>query len=140
VSVTSEVAMTTEFGCAYCYGDDAQAVSVYYDNGGLETERLIVDDPHFLVSLPRCRRCAQGFVSIFTEFVDWEGGDDAQYRDVVPVTPAETAIVVEQGEDVDLRYLGSLGEGRRRLSTDWPTGDQKADRMEGRHVLGEQGH
>jgi hypothetical protein len=100
-------------------------VSVYYDNGGLETERLIVDDPHFLVSLPRCRGCGQGFVSIFTEFVDWEGGDDAQHRDVVPVTPAETAIVVEQGEDVDLRYLGSLGEGRRRLSTDRPTGDHK---------------
>jgi len=116
--------MTTDFGCAYCYGEDAQAVWTYHRNGGLEPQRRIVDDPHFLVSLRHCRRCGQVFVSIFTEFVDWEDGDDAQYSDVVPVTPAEAATVLEQGEQVDLRYLGSLGEGRRRLSSDWPTGGE----------------
>src|SRR6266511_533503 len=84
--------MTTDFGCAYCYGEDAQAVWTYHRNGGLEPQRRIVDDP--------------------------------QYSDVVPVTPAEAATVLEQGEQVDLRYLGSLGEGRRRLSSDWPTGGE----------------
>ena len=117
--------MTTDFGCAHCYGDDAEATVAYYHGGGLETERRIIDESHFQVSLRRCRGCAQAFIAIFTEFVDWAGGDDAQYRDIVPVTPAEAAHLVASGEDVDLSYLGSLGAGRRRLSMDWPTGGEQ---------------
>jgi hypothetical protein len=115
----------TDFGCERCYGDDAATASAHYRAGGLETQRRIVDDPHFIVSLRRCVACGQAFVSIFTEFVDWSGGDDAQYSDIVPVTSEEAATVVSQGENVEVRFLGSLGEGRRRLSSDWPTGGER---------------
>jgi hypothetical protein len=116
---------TAGFGCARCYGDDAQAVSGYFSGDGLATDHLVVADSHFIVSLRHCCQCGQAFVSVFTEFVDWSGGDDAQYRDIVPVTPAEAAAVLERGDPADLQYLGSLGQGRRRLSTDWPTGGPK---------------
>jgi hypothetical protein len=106
------------FGCAACYGEDADAVAAAHEAGGLMWERSIVDDVHFLVSLRRCGVCGQTFVSIFTEFIDWSGGDDAQYRDVVPVTAAEAATIVGQGEGVDLAFLGALGTDRRRLSSD----------------------
>ncbi|GAA4732982.1 hypothetical protein [Phytohabitans rumicis] len=112
----------TTYGCARCYGEDAAATAAYLQGGGLVTDQTVVDDSHFIVSLRHCAACAQAFVSILTEFVDWTGGDDAQYRDIVPVTPEEAATVRAQGERVDLRFLGSLGAGRRRLSSDWPTG------------------
>jgi hypothetical protein len=114
-----------QFGCPQCYGDDAEATAAFVHAGGLVTDRAVVDDSHFIVSLRRCSACGQAFVSIFTEFVDWSGGDDAQYRDVVPVTPDEVGTLLDQGERLDLRFLGSLGEGRRRLSGDWPSGGAK---------------
>jgi hypothetical protein len=117
--------MTTDFGCARCYGDDAQTVLAYYYERGLESDQRVVDDSHFGVSLRHCRECGQRFVWIFSEFVDWTGGEDAQYSDIVPVTADEAATVAAAGEDVDLRYLGSLGAGRRRLCSDWPTGGDK---------------
>jgi hypothetical protein len=117
--------MTTDFGCARCHGDDAQAALAHIRDQGLPIDRFLVDDSHFIVSLRHCRECRQRFVSIFTEDVDWVGGDDAQYRQVVPITPEEAATLAAQGENVDLRHLGSLGEGRRYLSTSWPTGGEE---------------
>ena len=52
--------------------------------------------------------------------MDWEGGEDAQYRQVIPVTEAEAEAVARQGASVDLAYLGSFGRGRRYLKVDWP--------------------
>src|SRR6266511_4005147 len=112
--------MTTDFCCAYCYGEDAQAVWTYHRNGGLEPQRRIVDDPHFLVSLRHCRRCGQVFVSIFTEFVDWEGADppaDLRLASGRPVARRGPAPAVERLAD------------RRR----------DGDRLAGRHLLGRAG-
>jgi hypothetical protein len=110
----------SEFGCARCYGEDAERTWGYYPS--LPVEQELVDDSHFIVQLRRCPRCSQRFVWIFTEFVDWEHGDDAQHRAIVPVTAAEAKALKRQGADVDLAYLGALGRDRRYLKTDWPTG------------------
>jgi hypothetical protein len=109
----------TRFGCPFCYGEDAEIVST--NHHALRLTDGIIADSHFIVSLGRCPECGQRFLRTFTEFVDWEGGDDAQYTDAVPVTEEEAAEIVRQGEDVDLRYLRDVGTGRRRLSTDWPS-------------------
>ncbi|MGH3586102.1 MAG: hypothetical protein ACRDQ0_07230 [Pseudonocardia sp.] len=115
----------TAFGCDRCYGDDAAAAAKYFYSGGLKMDHMVVDDSHFIVSLRRCTACGQAFVSIFTEFIDWSGGDDAQYRDLVPVTPEEANAVLARGDPADTRFLGSLGAGRRRLAWDWPTGGRQ---------------
>src|SRR5260370_6566373 len=39
-------------------------------------ERTIVDDSHFIVTVKRCRRCGQRFVSVWTELI-MRGFDDA---------------------------------------------------------------
>jgi hypothetical protein len=114
--------MTDDFGCARCYSDDAHEVMAYVHDGGMPIDRYLVDDSHFIVSLRHCRECGQRFVWIFTEDVDWVGGDDAQYRDIVPVTLEEAAAAA----NLDLQYLGSLGAGRRRLWTSWPTGGEQS--------------
>lgn len=106
-------------GCGDCYGDDPHAVWAYYRTG-LETDRSLVEESHFIVRLRRCRGCGQSYVWIFMESVDWRGGEDPQYRRVVPVTPAEAAALADLGEDV-AAGLGALGRGRRHLATDWPS-------------------
>ncbi|MCE7002883.1 hypothetical protein LWC34_08565 [Kibdelosporangium philippinense] len=108
-----------EFGCAQCYGEDAETVMEYCTKN-LETTQRIVSDSHFGVSVRKCPECGQEFIAIFTEFVDWQGGDDAQYFDIVPVTPIEVKYFLEA--DLVIRELGKLGHARRRVSSDWPTG------------------
>jgi hypothetical protein len=113
--------MTSQFGCAECYGEDAVTTLEYTRKHFTTTHRLITDS-HYGVSVRECRKCGQQFVAIFTEFVDWSGGDDAQYFDIVPVTPQEAAEAITAGEDVTTRFLGNLGTGRKRLVSHWPTG------------------
>jgi len=108
--------MRQAFGCQRCYGEDPDEVWAYYERG-LLIERELVDDPHFVVQLRRCAECAQEFVWILTERVDWEGGEDAQHRNVVPVSADEA-----QALAIDLRSLTELGRDRRYLETDWPQG------------------
>jgi len=106
------------FGCAACHGDDAVAVVAYYQSGGLEIDERLSDDSHFGVTIRHCTRCQQRFLYVFTEFVDWQGGEDDQYTEVVPISAAEAAEALQRASD--LQFLGSLGIGRRRLSTAWP--------------------
>ena len=111
-------------GCGRCYGRSPKRAWAYYTDG-LKIEQLLEDDSHFSVQLRRCVECSQRFVWIFTEFVDWEGGDDAQYRDIVPVTASEAEKIARQGQDLDFRFLEALGTNRRYLRTNWPTGERK---------------
>jgi hypothetical protein len=80
--------MAQRFGCRRCYGDDPQSVWAYYEEG-LAVEQELVGESHFLVQLRRCVECGQQFVWIFGEAVDWKGGEDAQRREIVPVSGAE---------------------------------------------------
>ena len=106
------------FGCDACYGDDAKVVHAYYQSGGLEITERLSDDSHFGVTIRHCTRCQQRFLFVFTEFVDFSGGEDDQYTDVVPISAAEAAEALRRTDD--LQFLGSLGTGRRRLTTAWP--------------------
>jgi hypothetical protein len=111
------------FGCGACYGTDASAVLAYYQSGGLEIDERLSDDSHFGLTIRHCTRCDQPFLFVFTEFVNWNGGNDDQYTDVVPINATERAELLQRPGD--LQFLGSLGAGRRRLSTAWPRGEGK---------------
>ncbi|MEU8637471.1 hypothetical protein AB0C38_35285 [Amycolatopsis sp. NPDC048633] len=114
----------TEFGCARCSGEDALTALAFCTTRLRETHRL-VEQSHFSIALRECPECGQAFAAIFTEFVDWTGGEDAQYFDYVPLTAAEVTSLAAQGSGVDLVRLGALGSVRRRLSSSWPTGAKK---------------
>ena len=101
------------FGCPRCCGDDAKRAWAYYE-AGLVVERELVGEPHFIVQLRRCSECGQQFVWVFSEAVDWESGEDAQHRSVIPLTEHEA-------ETLETESLASLGRDRRYLVTDWPT-------------------
>ncbi|MFF2041085.1 hypothetical protein ACFVVX_11695 [Kitasatospora sp. NPDC058170] len=90
---------------------------------GVRLETMIRDDSHFIVSVQRCGLCSQAFVSVFTEYVDWVASQDAQYRTVLPITDAEADDLV--AGRLSLHRLGALGDGRRHLQSDWPSGAEK---------------
>jgi hypothetical protein len=69
-----------------------------------------------------CAQCGQSFVSVFTESIDWEGGDDPQYWTLLPVTPEEASDLCRQGDAVSEAALSALGPGRRSLHYDNPKG------------------
>ena len=79
-----------------------------------------------IARFPSCssgRGAGSGVVWIFTEFLDWDGGDDVQCRTVAPITSDESARLIADGKDVELEWVGSLGTGRRVLVYDHPTGE-----------------
>lgn len=118
--------MTDTFGCNACYGEAAETVWANYRTC-LSEEAVLVDEPHLLISLRRCRDCAQPFVWIFTETVDWDAGNDRQRRLIVPLAASEAGALAEPDDEPDVRDLGALGEGRRYLVTDWPSDVAKTE-------------
>jgi hypothetical protein len=111
------------FGCERCFQAPAEAAEEARRHF-TELARL-VDESHFIVRILECPHCAQRCVSVFTELIDWAGGDDAQYWSVLPLTPEESGKLLLQGEQVDLGLIVSFGRARRYLRVHIPTGEPK---------------
>lgn len=109
---------TQEFGCDLCRPADARAAWAARD--GLTRLRELIDESHFIVAILVCPRCAQRYVSIFTEMIDWEDGNDPQYWTLMPITEAEAEGLIERGTSLDEMSLNALGRGRRCLRRDHP--------------------
>jgi hypothetical protein len=52
---------------------------------GFERLDTCVDDDHLSRHLLRCRECGQLYFYEFYEWIDWESGNDLQYRTYIPV-------------------------------------------------------
>jgi hypothetical protein len=108
------------FGCEGCWPAGAEAA--WEARAGLDLVAELIDESHFHVTILACRGCAQGFVSVFTETIDWQDGDDPQYWTLLPITAAESADLVQQGDALSDTKLDGLGPGRRSLRLDHPKG------------------
>ena len=85
-------------------------------------EAELIDESHYHVMILACSRCTQRFVSVFTESVDWEDGDDPQYWILVPITGVEAADLVQARVSPTDAHLSALGPDRRALRRDHPKG------------------
>jgi hypothetical protein len=106
------------FGCEHCWPADAG--TAWGARGALIHGAELIDESHFHVMILGCPRCSQSFVSVFTETIDWEGGDDPQYWTLLPITAAEAAALVQQRDSLTETELQSLGPRRRCLRLDHP--------------------
>lgn len=76
-----------------------------------------------MVSVTICIDCGQRFVRVFSEQIDWHGGDDPQHTEIVPARPDElTALTPGASERTVVELLQRLcADGRPRLVRDWPS-------------------
>ena len=106
------------FGCEACWPAGAEAAWEARD--GLTHLEELIDESHFHVMLLACPHCAQRFVSVFTETIDWADGEDPQSWQLLPVTEAEAGSLIHQQDALCESILNALGPGRRCLQCDHP--------------------
>lgn len=111
------------FGCNRCWPSSAEAA--WEARGQLEREDLLVDEAHYRVMILTCAACAQRFISIFTEKIDWVDGEDPQFWTVVPLTQQEAADLSCRRGSLSDGELISLAPDRRSLRRDYPKGADK---------------
>jgi hypothetical protein len=107
------------FGCDRCWPAAAEDAAAARD--ALALEAVLVDESHFIVAIRVCPACAQRYVTVFTETIDWAAGDDPQYWTRMPITETEAA-ELEGSDVVDEAMLNALAPGRRSLRHDHPKG------------------
>jgi hypothetical protein len=109
-----------DFGCERCWPLAADAAWEARRELSLVSEPI--DESHFHVMILACPRCAQRFLSVFTETIDWVDGDDPQCSSLLPLTGAETDDLARHGDSLNESSLQGLGSGRRCLVRDSPKG------------------
>jgi hypothetical protein len=107
-----------DFGCGRCWPLTANAA--WDAREGLTHVAELIDESHFHVMILACPFCAQRFVSIFTESIDWQDGDDPQYWTLLPITATEAADLLRRQNSLTETQLNALGRGRRSLQRDYP--------------------
>lgn len=104
-------------GCNRCWptsADDAWAAK-----SASTIKTFLIDDLHYIVSIWLCPTCAQHFLSVTTEMIDWEAGEDPIYRTFMPITQSELAALMEFNPPTETT-LNAIGLGRRCLKYDHP--------------------
>jgi hypothetical protein len=76
--------------------------------------RTYEDESHFIRRLLQCKDCGQLYFYEFTEEIDWERGEDPQYRTFIPVPSEAEAEVLNQLQPIELLQFFP------RLQSDWP--------------------
>ena len=119
----SEAASKKNFGCAACWPSSAE--DAWKARELLEHEEDIVNESHYHVMILTCPSCAQRYISIFSEEIDWAAGEDPQYWTVMPLTPEEVADLIRRRGSLSEGELMELAPDRRSLRRDYPKGADK---------------
>lgn len=106
-------------GCAQCWSESAEIA--YRAVTRTDIEHYLIDDSHYIVSLRRCAACAQHYLQVTTETVDWLDGDDPVHRVFTPLTLAECDGLRAMGTPSPA-VLQALAGTKDSLHFDWPKG------------------
>ena len=110
-----------EFGCAKCW--PASADNAYRVTPGLSRVTELIDDSHYIVRVVSCAACGQRFLTVFTEMIDWDDGEDPCSRRRAPLTAQEAESL--SGEP-SAQQLTALVGNRKCLAFDWPKDKPRA--------------
>ena len=89
--------------------------------GDLITVKVYEDDSDFIRELKKCRLCEQLFFYEFYERIDWNGGNDPQYRTWIPVQDVENADELSKLSPMDLLQFSGI-------RSDFPLSARKSSR------------
>lgn len=68
----------------------------------LELVETYEDDSHEIRKLLKCKQCGQLYFYEFLEHIDWVAGNDAMYRQWIPVDHQESAKLLAQESSMEL--------------------------------------
>lgn len=102
------------FGCEDCGSDDAERAWLATRARALA---VLEQQSHFSVRLVACT-CGQAFAQVFTERVDWQGGEDPQDWVLVPLEDGEPASLALGASTAAIE---ALSRGRRCLWRSFPS-------------------
>ncbi len=111
------------FGCDHCW--PAEAESAWSARSKLVWDATLTDESHFRIRILACDQCAQRFIYIFTEMIDWKNGNDPQYWMLLPITDSEATDLIQKRDSISEDEINALGKGRKSLQRDFPR-DAKA--------------
>ena len=114
-------------GCG-CGAADAELASEFLRRA--RTVADLVDESHLGVRLIACGGCGQIFLRIFTELIDWSGGDDSQAWVSVPIDADEAGRLragldwaeFARGVPAERRFLATVHPRGGTSGTSWHTG------------------
>lgn len=109
------------FGCKRCWPEAAAAAGDAIQH--MEINKALIQESHFSIKLRTCKICKQAFVSVFTERIDWQDGEDPQRWLFMPITPEEITRLSAQNSTSALeRSIQRLAPNRKSLCLDHPKG------------------
>jgi len=117
LSLSGALGSSTD-GCARCNAAELEAA---WDSQHAEAIHVLVQESHFSIRITACS-CGQRFVTVFTECIDWRGGEDDQTWLALPVTADEAASLVATREGQLVGVVSALAVGRRFMMRRFPTG------------------
>ena len=88
-------------------------------HGFLESIETYEDDSHDRRCLLKCRECGQLYFYKFLEFVDYQDGEDPQYRTYIPVASANDAAMLSRMLELDIAQYTPA------IHSDWPKGQDR---------------
>lgn len=113
-----------EDGCGACFPQDAALAWEARDK--LPVLAFLRDESHFIVSVLQCPACGQRFVSVTTELIDWDKGDDPVHRVQLPISEVDFQMLSTRHPSTFETALIALDPTRRSLHFDWPSGGEKS--------------
>ncbi len=110
------------FGCPQCLPEDAHAASEAMEH--IQIDQALIQESHFSIKLRSCPTCRQAFVSVFTERIDWQDGEDPPRWIVMPLTADEVLRLTAHQEPGALeRNVQFIAPDRQSLCLDHPKGE-----------------
>lgn len=104
-----------QFGCDSCWPESAE--DAYDASRELQTTMILVEESHYIVRVVGCGSCGQRFLTVFTELIDWEDGEDPCSRRRLPLTERQSQML---WKDPPPHLLTAIAPTRKCLAFDWP--------------------
>lgn len=82
----------------------------------------LIEKSHFHVMILACPTCAQTFLSVFSELIDWDRGDGSQGWTLLPITAIEDQTLTAAGTAFEERSLYEPDRDRPSLYHTHPKG------------------
>lgn len=107
------------FGCSCCW--PASVDEAWLAQTSSTLKKYLIDESHYTVGIWICSTCAQHFLNVTTETIDWQAGEDPAYVTYMPITQAEVT-ALEESSPPTKSILNAVGPGRRCIQYDYPGG------------------